>query len=214
MKLPAFVFIWMVGAFAVVEAQSGSTSSTPFPHATIRGNTIRLMPSNFTFKIPTDWVQWNKENSRSLHLSRREIRKVERLKGEWDEPFSEIVNSIFPIEQCAAHAGGLGDLQVRTYVANKWSVPQVEAAIEKAGIAAASKFSKKVSLSHETVEQWHVTKLSYELDYGDYFGTAHIDFYTRTLGKQTVALLFRYTGNRRSNQKQITQILNSFRAGK
>ena len=216
MKPITFILAFLI-AFQI---QCQSAPAEPKPHAAIRGNVVRLVPSNFTFSIPDAWVQWNKSHTKSLHLSRQEIDKAEKAEGEWDRPFSEIVNSIFPIERCAAHVGGdgwgrdsasFGDVQMRAYV-GAWSVAQIEGAVKKSGTAAASKHSNKVSFAHSRVGQWQVSKLSYHLWYGDYGGTARIDVYARSFGKQAVALVFMYTDA--SDKKEIAQIIKSFKAKK
>ena len=191
-------------------------------HATLQGNVVRLEPSKFTFRIPQDWVHWNESSSKSLHLSRQEIDKVENAEGEWDKPFSQIVNSIFPIERCAAHVGSEGwgadavafsDVQMRAYVVAS-SVTEIEATIKKSGMATASKFSRKVTLGDSRLAQWRISNLSYELWYGDYGGTAHIDVYTRMYGKQTIALVFMYTDYPSDQRDKITQIVQSFKGNK
>ncbi len=179
---------------------------------------VYLVPSGVTFSIPMAWVRINQPDRKSLHLTRPGIERVEKGEGEWDLEFGEIVNSIFSIRQCAAHAGGegwgresvsFGDVQVRAYV-GPWSVDQVEEMVSMQGFAVASKFSHKISFAESRVGEWQVSNLSYYLSYGDYGGTARIDVYAHLFGKQTAALVFMYTDA--SDKKEIAQVVNSFKA--
>ncbi len=77
-------------------------------YATRVGRTTHLHPSDATFQIPQDWLDWNAEFHNNLHLTHRELRKVRIGFGEWDYEYARVVNAALPFEHCAAHVGGEG----------------------------------------------------------------------------------------------------------
>jgi hypothetical protein len=70
--------------------------------------TIYLHPSDVSFQIPNDWLDWNAQFHNNFHLTHGELKKVRFGAGEWDYEYGAVVNSALPFEDCAAHVGGEG----------------------------------------------------------------------------------------------------------
>jgi hypothetical protein len=174
--------------------------------ATRQGRTIRLHPSNITFQVPQSWVEWDSEFHNNFHLIHRELRSVKIAHGEWDAEYASVVNASLPFEECAAHVGGegwgwqgvsFGDLQVRAYVTGL-SGDEVFARIKAQGFGVAQSIAerqtgsgvgRKASFSTSTEPAWQHAKISYPLWYGDYGGTAQIDFYLRDSGHYRLVIV-------------------------
>lgn len=168
-------------------------------YATRQGRTIQLHPSNITFQVPQSWLEWDSEFHNNFHLTHRQLRSVRVGHGEWDSEYASVVNASLPFEDCAAHVGGegwgwqgvsFGDLQVRAYVTSL-SENEVLARVKSRGFGTAQSIADRQSgfgaghqatFSASTEERWQHAKISYPLWYGDYGGTAPIDFYVRDTG--------------------------------
>jgi len=174
--------------------------------ATPQGRTIRLHPSNITFQVPQSWEEWDSEFHNNFHLTHRELRSVRIGHGEWDSEYASVVNASLPFEECAAHVGGegwgwqgvsFGDLQVRAYVTGL-SGDEVLARIKEQGFGVAQSIAERqtgfgagreASFSTSTEQTWQHAKISYPLWYGDYGGTAPIDFYLRDAGHYRLVIV-------------------------
>jgi hypothetical protein len=188
--------------------------------ASRNGRTIELHPSEVTFQIPQDWLDWDAQFHNNLHLTHGQLRSVRLGHGEWDSEYGAVVNSALPFEDCAAHVGGegwgwsgvsFGDLQVRAYVSELRSY-QVLSAISKQGFKTAQGIAERqhsagngAVLSSSTKDKWQYVEISYPLWYGDYGGTARINFYVKDIGRYRLVIVF--MGG--SNQNEKDSILNS-----
>lgn len=121
--------------------------------------------------------------------------------GEWDSEYASVVNASLPFEDCAAHVGGegwgaqgvsFGDLQVRAYVTTL-SGDEVLARIKAQGFEAAQRIAErqgaKASFSTSTEQHWQHSEITYPLWYGDYGGTAPVDFYVRDTGHYRLVIV-------------------------
>lgn len=190
--------------------------------ATRSGQTIQLHPSGITFQVPQDWLEWDAQFHNNFHLSHRELRSVRIGHGEWDSEYGSVVNASLPFEHCAAHVGGegwgwqgvsFGDLQVRAYVTSL-SAEDVLLRVKMQGFRAAENIAEgqdgfaaggKALFSASTEQGWQQATIAYPLWYGDYGGTAPIDFYVRNAGRYRLGLVFMGRGG--ENEK--ASILNS-----
>jgi hypothetical protein len=190
--------------------------------ATRRGRTIQLHPSDIIFQVPQDWLDWDAQFHNNLHLSHRELRSVRTGHGEWDSEYGSVVNASLPFEHCAAHVGGegwgwqgasFGDLQVRAYITSlsrddvllrvkTQSLKVAQSIAERQGGFAAG---GRALFSTSTQQEWQHATITYPLWYGDYGGTAPIDFYVRDVGRYRLVLVFMGRGG--ENEKD--SILNS-----
>lgn len=216
------VFVVVSMVFVLIACQPSVSTEPPQPpippHATIQDTTIALQPSGATFTIPQMWVEWFQRHGNNLHLTRAELEQVQVGVGEWDTQFGHIVNATLPFAQCSAHLGGEGwgadsvsytDVQMRAYVGT-WSLDQIRAQVEDAGVAAASTFSPEVSTDFTQQDAWQIHSLSFPLWFGDYGATAKLDFYARVVDQQTVVLVFMYSSLPEFQQQQINEITTSF----
>jgi hypothetical protein len=167
--------------------------------------TIRLHPSDVTFQIPQEWLDWDAEFHNNLHLTHAQLRSVRLGHGEWDFEYGEVVNSALPFENCAVHVGGegwgwsgvsFGDLQVRAYI-SELRTRQILSAISAQGFKTAQRIAERehngensVSLSTSAKDNWQHVEISYPLWYGDYGGTARINFYVEDIGRFRLVMVF------------------------
>jgi hypothetical protein len=175
--------------------------------ATRSGRTIQLHPSDIIFQVPQDWLEWDAQVHNNFHLNHRELRSVRIGHGEWDSEYGSVVNASLPFDDCAAHVGGegwgwqsvsFGDLQVRAYVTSL-SADDVLLRVKTQGFRAAQDIAwgqdgfaagGKAIFSDSTEKGWQHATISYPLWYGDYGGTAPIDFYIRNAGRYRLVLVF------------------------
>jgi hypothetical protein len=60
------------------------------PNATLEGRTILLHPSEATFLIPQDWVEWHDLYRNNLHLSHKQLDGVALGAGNWHTEFANV----------------------------------------------------------------------------------------------------------------------------
>jgi len=184
--------------------------------ATRSARTIQLHPSDFTFQVPRDWLEWDAQFHNNFHLDHRELRSIRIGHGEWDSEYGSVVNASLSFDDCAAHVGGggwgwqsvsFGDLQVRAYVTSL-SAENVLLRVKTQGFSVAQSIAErqdgfaaggKADFSTSTEQGWQQATITYPLWYGDYGGTAPIDFYVRDAGRYRLVLVFMGWG--RENEK-------------
>jgi hypothetical protein len=187
-------------------------------YATRENRTILLHPSEVSFQIPQDWLDWNSEFHNNLHLTHRELERVQFASGEWDSEYSDVVNSALPFEDCAAHIGGEGwgregasfaDLQVRAYVTDL-SSDEILKRISGSAFSTAKRVSSEVmrepaaQVNFMQDGQWQKAVVQYNLFYGDYGGRANVEFYVKQVGRHELVMVFMG-----KVEKEKQQILNS-----
>jgi hypothetical protein len=191
-------------------------------HATLAGRTVGIVPLGATFQIPQSWLDWHAKYKNSIHLSRRALDAVRIGEAEWDAQYSQIANETIPFGSCVLHAGEEGwgsasgsfaDVQMRVYIVDNTPAQVVERVVT-VGYAAAAKISKDATRTSSTFHDWKRGRLSYELWYDDYGGTAGIDVFARTCGKKTVVLVFMCLADAKPNQKEVEDIVLSFKCAK
>jgi hypothetical protein len=187
------------------------------PFASRKNTMITLSPSKAAFEIPKDWVEWYDKFGNNLHLTRQEIDAAARGDGEWYTEFASVCNAALPFDHCSAHVGLFGwpkasaiDLQVRVYDLEE-EENAVASRIKDAGIADIKRFSgSEPVLKQESVNSWQRIFFSFNRSYGDYFGTAHVDFRQRRFENRTFVFVFMYIGEKNDMEKEIASILASF----
>ena len=137
--------------------------------------------------------------------------------GEWDTEYASVSNAVLPFDRCCAHLGeegwgrqaaSYGDLQVRVYDLD--DAPQnVERRVAAKGVADVERFAGKGPMVRQDLApSWRRTVLSFDRDYGDYGGTANVDFRVRGFGKRTLVFVFMYS-NCHSHEREIASVLAS-----
>lgn len=213
----------VLAVIAVLAAGAVSTGVSHPTSATRSGRTIILSPSGASFDVPKDWVDWFQQFHDNFHLRAKELARVKDGSGEWDTEYAEVVNSVLPFESCMAHVGGegwgkngssFGDVQMRLYQ-TALGEGEIHRMASAKGLEIAQKIAKGALLSPTvTIGAWKLTTISYVLWYGDYGGTARIDFYTRTHRGQTFVLVFMYCTcsiSKSGENEEVKSILKSFR---
>lgn len=189
------------------------------PFASRAGTTITLLPSKVSFQVPESWLEWHDQFGNNFHLARNQIDAIARGDGDWDTEFASVCNATLPFDRCSAHVGSEGwggqsvafsDLQVRVYELDE-TVEAVERRITAKGTADIKRFSGRTPAMKQTLDvPWRQTVLSFRCSYGDYGGTAHVDFRLRKLERSTCVFVFMYT-NYQAQEPDVASILNSFK---
>jgi hypothetical protein len=161
-------------------------------------------------------LDWDAQFHNNLHLTHAQLRSVRVGHGEWDSEYGAVVNSALPFEDCAAHVGGdgwgwagvsFGDLQLRTYLSELRSY-QILSAISDQAFKTAQGIAERqhgsASFSTSTNGKWQHIEITYPLWYGDYGGTARIDFYVRDIERYRIVMVFMG-----GDPKEKDSILNS-----
>ena len=186
----------------------------PYPCAIVEGRTVHLVPSGIKFNVPQSWLDWQARFHNNFHLTRWQLYEVKTGFGEWDSEYAQVANAVLPFELCAVHAGdegwglsgvSFGDLQLRVYVAD-WALADLKNRIATGGLDQANLVAKNARLSSSTYDSWQRDAISYEVFYGDYGGTAHVDFYSQSRSGKTVVFVFMYA---QQHTDDINQILES-----
>jgi hypothetical protein len=185
------------------------------PCSTLEGRSVHLVPSGLRFDVPRAWLDWQVNSHNNFHLTRWQLYKVKSGFGEWDSEYAQVTNAVLPFEMCAVHAGGEGwgfggvsfdDLQLRVYVGN-WVLADLKHRIATDGLNQANRVAKHARSSSAIHDSWQLDAISCEVFYGDYGGTAHVDFYSRVHEGKTVVFVFMYA---LEHVDDIDQILGSF----
>jgi hypothetical protein len=187
--------------------------------STREGATITLLPSGATFQVSKGMLEWHQEFANNLHLSPQELDAVACGAGEWDTEYASVCNAVLPFDRCAAHVGDEGwgaqsvsftGLQVRIYDMDD-SPEAVEAKVEKDGAADAARWARGAPQILSGFDgPWQSTMISFGVSYGDYGGTANVDFRSRRFGQRTFVFVFMYAGSQPHGE--IPVILDSFHA--
>lgn len=160
----------------------------PRRHGVYDDGHVTVLPDRVALEVREDWQRY---------LTKPELDHAHEGDGEWDYEYAWVVNSVLPFRSCGAHFGtepwgpeatSFGDLQMRVYVLDE-EKDFILARIKKDGRAAAERFGTEVKLAETPDVAWHRARLSYDLWFFDYGGTAHVDFALRSYGPQTVAVV-------------------------
>jgi hypothetical protein len=188
------------------------------PYATLEGRTIRLKPFEATFDIPEAWLTPQPipgEPTRNLFLSWDELNYLYRNDG-GDEEEAQVINSVFPFEECAAHVGDLGwgnfrwnDLQGRVYV-TELAIEEIVARVERQGLAKASNVFEHAAILSGNHQAWQMRTIDIldAPEYSDFSLGKRLDFYCRSFGNKRVVFVFLHAGG---FDETIDGILDSFK---
>jgi len=191
------------------------SSENNSPYSLLEGRTIWLKPYNASFDIPESWLVPKTE--KNLYLSWQELNEVNRIDSianGFDEEDAQVINSVLPFENCAAHFGdkdwGNGmwnDLQARVYIVDS-KPEEIAESVQKKGLAKATNVFESATLSSSHYERWQKQRLKI-LDAPTHFMlNKSIDFYYQPFGNKTVVFVFiRAYGF----DETVNQLLSSFR---
>jgi hypothetical protein len=166
--------------------------------------------------VPQAWLDWQGEFHNNFHLTRWQLHKVRRGFSEWDSEYAQVTNAVLPFEMCAVHAGDDGwgfsgssfiGLQMRVYVGD-WIPADLRNKVGTDGLAVANRVAKNGRTAAGTQAEWQRDTISYEVFYGDYGGTANVDFYSRARAGKTVVFVFMYAQEHADTIKHILESVN------
>ncbi len=187
------------------------------PYSVLEGTTVRIKPYNATFEIPESWLIPNPvpTPAKNLHLSYQDLNELYWNDG-GDVEEAQVLNSVLPFENCAAHVGDRGwgnylwnDLQDRVYITDL-TPGEVTARVEKQGRDEASKLFEGADVISGNHGKWEKRTLDI-LDapsWSDFMLGKNLDFYYRRFGNKTVVFVFLHT---ESFDKEINLLLDSFK---
>lgn len=187
------------------------------PYSVLEGTTIRIKSYNATFEIPESWLTPNPvpTPAKNLHLSYQDLNELYWNDGS-DVEEAQVINSVLPFENCAAHVGDRGwgnylwnDLQGRVYITDL-TPGEVAARVEKQGRDKASKVFEHAAVISGNHGKWEKRTLDI-LDapsWSDFILGKNLDFYYRPFGNKTVVFVFLHTD---SFDKEINLLLDSFK---
>jgi hypothetical protein len=171
-------------------------------------------------------MEWYREEHNNLHLGGNDLRKVNNAGTAWDADYARVVNAALPFECCAVHAGGEGwgaesrsiaDLQMRVYIAD-WSLKTVHTLIRRKALSKAKQIAyhqmgtaAKVRFRNDSMGKWYRTAIRFSVRHQDAVdemrGGANIEFYVRSVGVETVVLVFMYADP--CSQKDFIEAISS-----
>ena len=195
----------------MISCSSDSKKSDSLPRSYLQGNIVHIIPQKFVFKIPDEWISWEKEFHNNIHLPYGDLNQVKDGSGEWDTEYAKIVNATLPFDNCAAHLGGegwgekgvsFGDLQSRIYILAS-PKDEIKRRIQEQGLNAAKLISSDAKLVQKMDNSWEISHIEYGVFYYDYGGTAQIDFYIRYYVKSDIIA-------RCLNMKKLERTRNNF----
>ena len=139
-----------------------------------------MQPSGATFELPegplNDW-----------HLDRSDLDKAKQGKGEWYTEYARVANAALPFENCSVQAGttywngpSFFGVTVRGYSLDS-AAGEAETRIASSALPAAQHLPRNTvgnaSLTKSREKQWDRLLIAYDVWYGDYGGSANVDFY-------------------------------------
>ena len=191
------------------------SSENNSPYSVLEGRTVRLKPYEATFDIPESWLVPKPvpTPAKNLHLSLQDLNELYWNDGS-DAEDAQVINSVLPFENCAAHVGDRGwgnylwnDLQGRVYVVDL-TPEEIAARIEKRGLGTALNVFEGASLSSENYGMWRKQTLNITDAPTHFILMKDLDFYYRSFGDKTVVFVFLHAGG---FDETISGILNSFK---
>lgn len=192
------------------------------PYSVLEGITVRIKPYNATFEIPESWLTPKPapdNHIKNLFLNWQDLNELNLIDGEengFDEESAQVINSVLPFENCAAHVGDKGwgnglwnDLQGRIYVTDL-TPDEITARVEKQGLGKAAEVFERASVKFGGHGRWEKKTLNV-LDapsWGDFISIKNLEFYYRSFDNKTVVIVFLRADK---FEKEIDLILDSFK---
>lgn len=208
------LFAWdKIKALNPFRATHPSESNSPY--SVLEGRTIRIKPYDATFDVPESWLVPKPvpTPAKNLHLSLQDLNEIYWNDG-GDAEDAQVINSVLPFENCAAHVGDRGwgnylwnDLQGRVYVVDL-TPEETAARIEKRGLSKALDVFEGALLSSENYGVWRKQTLDITDAPTHFILMKNLDFYYRPFGDKTVVFVFLHAGG---FDETIKGILNSFK---
>lgn len=183
--------------------------------ASREGKVIMLLPSGAKFEIPEAWIEWDAQYHDNIFLSSEELVKFERdAQSSLERGFLKLLDSTLDQSDFAAQAsessrGGHG-LIVRAYVTDD-SKGDLKTRTLTKGSRVAKENGTITKLASKNIKDWLVLSISYEFAESDYFGTAQVRFFIRSVRQNTYVLAFMKTSAFWDKGERERAIVDSFK---
>ena len=184
-------------------------------------------PLGISFQIPPVWLGLPDALKRDrscantpggtvadrIKVRRQDFASLRGPTGEWKREYDAVVESMLPFRSLVAHLGGdpwdgnCGAIQMRVYVGAFSGRRMATQAI--VGARVASRYFRPVRRVVAVRQAWTRVSLSWKADYGDYFGTAHVEVWTRPVKGRFLVLVFMF-GDGMEQRADIDGIVASF----
>jgi hypothetical protein len=191
---------------AAATASAAPSAAKDDPPFDPDGVVVRIPGLGLTFTMPHARAGELYEGAR--------LAKLRGCGGEWDKEFAEVVDAALPFDDLIAHVGSepmckgavFDDIHVRAYVVPR-PIAEVTTKIKrdtgpKTAAFAAEKPKGRRLGGEETDPKWKPRKsypgyahigIAYSRFYGDYGGTAHVDFFAKAFGDKTLVMVIMST---------------------
>jgi hypothetical protein len=216
----------MLAVLAGFMLQLSATVASDTAH--LEGGRLVVMPVGISFRIPPIWLGSPAPPGRDMvcgnqpsgRVSDRIVVEPARFpallnpSGEWKKEFGAVVDSVLPFHSLVAHLGGdawLGHcitLQMRVYVGGSLHRLTLDPAV---GVRVAERYFKPALLSQIDSARWQITRLSWDAWYYDYGGTAHVEFWSRSIRGRDVVIVFLFAPGSEEQLRDRADIMASFR---
>lgn len=190
------------------------------PYSVLEGTIVQIKPYNATFEIPEGWLTPKvipDMPSKNLFLSWQDLNEVnliDRKSNGFDQEDAQVINSIMPFEDCAAHFGDKSwdnwlwnDLQGRIYITDL-TPKEIEEKVEIQGLNTAKDVFEEAKLFSDNYEAWRIKSLKITDAPTHFILMKRLNFYYRRFDNKTVVFVFLYADD---FDKTIHEILNSFK---
>jgi hypothetical protein len=177
--------------------------------ARIVGSTLLIEAVGVSIELPPQWFgakdsmpvgcghRVSGSVERRLATSRVMLDSLRNAKGEWDETYSAVSDSILPFGDLLAQVGprpfGAGGcfaaLQMRVYSSTLSPTDISQRAAERGVRTAQSFFPSATVASRDSVE-WHIDHLRWGAWYHDYGAPANVEIFTTVERGRTIGLVF------------------------
>jgi len=196
--------------------------------ARLKDGRLVVMPVGISFRVPPIWLGTPAPPGRDMVCGNRPSGTVrDRIvveparfptlmnpSGEWKKEFAAVVDSVLPFHSLVAHVGGdawLGHcitLQMRLYVGDSLHKLTPDPAV---GVRVAERYFKPAQRSQVDSAAWQITRLSWDAWYYDYGGTAHVEFWSRSIRGRDVVVVFLFAPGSEEQLNDRADIIASFR---
>jgi hypothetical protein len=189
-------------------------------NARLLGDVISIDSASLYFTLPADMAEWHRDVGSGIHLGSKALAAVQTAEGEWDTEFSLIVNSAVSFKHCMVHCGDDGwgaqaaafkDLQMRLYTLPVTTENIYTCLLEQSRAAALGIVGDRMALTEHVVRKWKILRIAYRASYGDYGGTAVIEFWKKGAQGMDIICAFMYVDDGFTATK-IEQIVESIQA--
>lgn len=169
------------------------------PHSELISSVLSMLPAGARMELTSILLE-HVGDPAYFFSTARELDALEDGVGEWNREYSEILDGILDAERCGVHvgnnpwpeSGNWHSLYMRAYILAE-SPPEIIDAIECLGPALVEGVGASFrAIELEELDGWERARVSYDVFYGDYGGTANVDFLLQDHCDGTLGIVFMY----------------------